>query len=423
MCAHADKCGGCALMHVDYKGQVRMKEAVLKEALKKYAHYTGPIEPLIKNPDPLAYRNACKLPFDKEEGKIVTGLYQKDTTDFIPVERCLIHQKGLEAARRQIAQLAQKYDLPVFAKDKEGLMTLVLKEFDGKVHTVFVTTDIKLPEEFINDILHMENTGSVWQSIKEKGDPDYELFGSKMLHLGGEMDIVLQSGNFTLNMLPRSFFQLNTKQAQNLYSIIASWIPKHSSLLVEAYSGIGAISLYAADKADKVIGIETIEDAVINARQNALLNGKDNLEFICGDAAKELKEIAKTNRIDTLVVDPPRSGLNDDMIAAVLKSRPETFIYVSCNPATLAKNLEKLQHAYAIEKVQPFDFFSQTPHVETAVLLKLASQKQIEEYEKKCRQADTHFRKPASQYRKPAGFDGKRKDFKSHKTGYRKPQR
>lgn len=372
ICPKWQTCGGCSLMHVDYKGQIRMKEHAIEEALRRYAGYTGKIEPMIKNPEPLGYRNACKLPFGMKDGQVMTGMYKKGTTEFVPLERCIIHSKKLEHVRNALMPLITEAGLkPASASNPDGMLTLVLKEFDGKVHVVFVTTKMDIPQELVDTILEkVPDTASVWQSVKGADEPDYELFGRQVLHLGGDMKMTLQLKDYSLDLLPKSFFQLNTMQALNLYELVASWIPPHSDLLVEAYSGIGAISLFAADKAKKVIGIEYIEDAVVNANENALINGKENVSFVCGDAAEELESIAAKEKVDTLVVDPPRSGLNQAMKDAILKAGPETLIYVSCNPATLGKDLHVLEKRYAIEKVQPFDFFSQTPHVETAVLLK-----------------------------------------------------
>lgn len=371
MCELSDKCGGCAFMHVDYKGQIQAKQKLLKEALKKYAGYIGPIEPIIKNPSPLAYRNACKFPFGTdEEGKISTGMYARDSHEFVPVPRCLIHSKKLEKVRHEVEEVLRKFDMkPYDSESDEGLRVLVLKEFDDKVHVVLVTSEMDLPEEMVDELLNLEDVAGVWQSIKDKDESDFELYGKKMRHLGGQMNMDLTLGDLHLELLPRSFFQLNTKQAINLYELVRSWVPEHSKTIVEAYSGIGAISLYTADKADQVIGIEYIEDAVANAKANALQNGKENVSFICGDAGEELEKIAKTQEVNTLIVDPPRSGLNKKMKEAIFQAKPEEIIYVSCNPATLGKDLKDLSPLYNIEDVQPFDMFSQTPQIETAVLL------------------------------------------------------
>lgn len=370
ICPKWESCGGCSIIHVDYKGQVRMKEQVLKEALRKYANYEGKFEPIIKNPEPLGYRNACKLPFGHVNGKICTGMYKKGSNEFVAVDRCLIHSKKLEKVRIELMDIFAQYDLPVAANAKQsGLLALVLKEFDEQVHVTFVSGQMDIPQQLIDQILALEDVVSVWQSIKDEDVADYELFGKTVTHLGGQEQLSLKLADYQLNLLPKSFFQLNTKQAITLYQTIATWIPEHSHFLVEAYSGVGAISLFVADHADQVVGIEYIADAVDNANTNAKLNGKDNVSFICGDAGEEMEKLIAKQSIDTLIVDPPRSGLNKKMKDSILKSLPESLIYVSCNPATLGKDLKDLQRAYEIKRVQPFDFFSQTAHVETAVLL------------------------------------------------------
>ena len=154
----------------------------------------------------------------------------------------------------------------------------------------------------------------------------------------------------------------------NLYNVVKDWMPR-SKTTVEAYSGIGAISLFVKDKAEEIIGVESIQDAVDNANENAILNHADNVSFICEDAGSALAHLVQEKDVDTLIVDPPRSGLDDTMKETILKSKIKTMIYVSCNPATLAKDLGVLKKEYRIVKIQPVDMFSQTPHVETVVLL------------------------------------------------------
>lgn len=371
VCPIADECGGCALMHVDYRGQIRAKEKLLREALKKYAGYTGPIEPMIKNPVPLGYRNACKFPMGlNEEGQISTGMYERNSNRFVPVPRCVIHSKKLEAARHQVEDILRKYDMRPYDKETgTGLRNLVMKEFDGRVHIILVTSELDLPEAMVNDLLALENAGSVWQSVKDDSDMEFEMFGNRMIHLGGDMKMTLSLKDLSLELLPRSFFQLNTAQAQQLYDLVVSWVPENTGLIVEAYSGIGAMSLFAADKADEVIGIEVVEDAVANARDNALANGRENVRFICGDAGQELEKIADSQNVDVLIVDPPRSGLNQKMKDSIHQAAPERIIYVSCNSATLGKDLADLFDLYEVDRIQPFDMFSQTPQIETAVLL------------------------------------------------------
>ena len=369
-CPIWQECGGCSLMHTDYKGQVRMKELYLKEALKKYAEYTGDILPLIKNPEVLGYRNSCKLPFSTVDEKIATGMYSRNSNTFIPLERCYVHSKVLESVRCQIVDIMNKYNAQAYNKKKvQGFRTLVLKEMEGKVQVVFVTDLVKMDERIVHDVMEIEEVVSVWQNMKRDTEEEMNVFGKTMKHVGGVEKLETHVNGLVLRLLPRSFFQLNTKQAEQLYDCVKEWTPK-SKVIVEAYSGIGAMALLVADQAEKVIGIESIEDAVKNAKENAEINQKENVEFICGDAGEEVLNLCKNQKVDTLIVDPPRSGLDETMKEVIVSADIQNMIYVSCNPSTLSKDLKELQEVYDIQKVQPFDMFSQTPHVETVVLLK-----------------------------------------------------
>ena len=191
-----------------------------------------------------------------------------------------------------------------------------------------------------------------------------------MIHLAGDTSLALTFDGLQLQISPRSFFQLNSAQAVQLYRTIASMVKEGNELIVEAYSGIGAISLYLKDKAKEIIGIESIKDAVVNANQNAKLNGCGHVSFLCDDAASKLTYLSKKRAIDVLVVDPPRSGLDDAMLDCILRSKIKNIVYVSCNPATLGKNLAVLGYRYNVEKIQPIDMFPHTPYVEAVVSLK-----------------------------------------------------
>lgn len=366
LCPIWKECGGCALMHVKYPTQCKMKEGNLKETLIKYADYNGRILPILKNPEPLSYRNSCKLPFGEEYGELYTGMYERDTNHFQKMERCYVHSKLLEQTRQAVLKIMNEHHLKMYDdKKKTGYRTLVMKEFDSKIQIIFVTGKEDLSEEFIHDVTQLEGVVSIWQSVKT--ETKREIFGD-MRFIWGEEKMHLQLEDIQLSLLPRSFFQLNTKQSVNLYNVVKDWMPR-SKTTVEAYSGIGAISLFVKDKAQEIIGVESIQDAVDNANENAILNHADNVSFICEDAGSALAHLVQEKDVDTLIVDPPRSGLDDTMKETILKSKIKTMIYVSCNPATLAKDLGVLKKEYRIVKIQPVDMFSQTPHVESVTLL------------------------------------------------------
>ena len=357
LCKYWESCGGCTSMHVQYKEQAKMKQQLLKQALKKYANYTDLIQPIIKNPNPLGYRNSCKLPLQKVDGKWVAGLYQSDSHTFIPIERCYIHSKVLEQTRQEVIRLLNEWDL-------EDCYSLVMKEFDGKVQVILVTGNIDIPKELVQAWMDISEVVSVVQSIKTTAD--HELFGKEMKVLSGQETMQLEINGLTLELLPESFFQLNTQQAKQLYTFVANQIQPVDTL-VEAYCGVGAIGLSVASKAKKVIGIEYNEQAILNASDNAKNNEITNAEFIAGDAGQVFGQLKEN--VDTLIVDPPRSGLDTVMIDAILLKEPKNIVYVSCNPSTLAKNFSVLQKKYSIECIQPFDMFSQTAHVETVVMM------------------------------------------------------
>ncbi len=360
LCSKWQTCGGCALMHTQYKEQCKMKSQMVKEALRKYTKYQGPILPIIKNPDPLGYRNMCKLPLQKINGHWQTGMYEANTHDFVAIDRCFIHEKQIELVRKAALEVFDQYQL----KDLE---TLVLKVFDQKVQMILVTKEITVSDACITALSAIDSVVSIWQSIKKEESMD--TFGDTMIHLSGTETMELTLGAIHCQLLPRSFFQLNTKQALRLYQLVQEWTPNCNTIM-EAYCGIGAMSLFVADKAESVWGIEYNRDAIENAKINAQWNHCDNVSFLCGDANEKL--MGTNESIDCLIVDPPRKGL-ESMVNTILQKQIPTILYVSCNPSTLAKDLAVLTKQYTIQKVQPLDMFSQTPLVETIIYLERKS--------------------------------------------------
>lgn len=255
-------------------------------------------------------------------------------------------------------------------RQKKGLRTLVVRGFDGNYQCTIVSGNDELPKACVEECMNVDGISSLWQSI-HPSKKSVETFGKVMVHLGGTRLLPFTFNNLKLTLSPKSFFQLNTRQADKLYKIAASMVSDNNDFIVEAYSGIGAISLYVKDKAKEIVGIEYISDAVSNANQNAKRNHASNVKFVCGDAAEKLVQYSKKRVINTLIVDPPRSGLDDNMMECIMKSKIKNIVYISCNPATLGKNLALLMKKYNVEKIVPVDMFSNTALVETVVKLTL----------------------------------------------------
>ncbi|MCR0139680.1 23S rRNA (uracil(1939)-C(5))-methyltransferase RlmD [[Clostridium] innocuum] len=388
-CFIQNTCGACPLMIARYPAQLEYKQDLLKQSLIKYAQIDPRKVARVKaSEDVFGYRNQFKLPCAMEEGRLVSGLFMPNSNYFIDVKKCWIHEDGLERVRMDIMHVLNTHDCVSYnPHDKKGIRNLVVRGFDNRYQCTIVTGNEELDERLISDLMRIKGLTSLWQSIHTiKKTP--EVFGNKMMHLAGETSLAMELDGLKLRISPRSFFQLNSKQAVQLYRTIASMVKENNELIVEAYSGIGAISLYLKDKAKEIIGIESIKDAVVNANQNAALNGCEHVSFLCDDAANKLTYLSKKRSIDVLVVDPPRSGLDDAMLECILRSKIKNIIYVSCNPATLGKNLAVLCSRYNVDRIQPIDIFPHTPHVETVCLLSKLNAKQHIEVEIKMDELD-----------------------------------
>lgn len=369
-CRIAHRCGSCSLMMSDYEYQLQAKKEILKQALIKYAHVNPRLIGTIReSANIFHYRNQCKMPCAMVDDQLVNGFYAPESNYLIDVDYCMIHEKGLEKIRMMILEVLRKANYPAYShKSKQGLRNLIIRGFKGSYQCTLVTGKDVLPPSIIEELMQIKGLDSLWQSILTTKKTN-EVFGKEMTLLAGSKYISFTLDDIQLQISPRSFFQLNTAQALRLYRCVAAMIDGRKKRIVEAYSGIGCISLFLKDKAEEIIGIESIRDAVLNANMNAKNNQCDHIHFVCDDAAKRLVKLSKQSEIDVLVVDPPRSGLDDAMIQCILKSKIKEIVYISCNPATLGKNLAVLQERYDVKTVKPFDLFPMTQHVECVVKL------------------------------------------------------
>ena len=273
-CFIQNTCGACPLMIARYPAQLEYKQDLLKQSLIKYAQIDPRKVARVKaSEDVFGYRNQFKLPCAMEEGRLVSGLFMPNSNYFIDVKKCWIHEDGLERVRMDIMRVLNTHGCVSYnPHDKKGIRNLVVRGFDNRYQCTIVTGNDELDERLVSDLMRIKGLTSLWQSIHTiKKTP--EVFGNKMMHLAGEASLAMELDGLKLRISPRSFFQLNSKQAVQLYRTIASMVKEDNELIVEAYSGIGAISLYLKDKAKEIIGIESIKDAVVNANQNAALNG------------------------------------------------------------------------------------------------------------------------------------------------------
>ena len=368
-CDHQRRCGGCALMPVSYSEQLRIKKQLLEGALYKYTGEDIDVGQIVPSEKQLFYRNKCNLPIIEKDGVLINALYASGSNHPVYIDHCLIHDLKLEEIRLKVLKVLNRHHYRQYDHHlKQGLRQLMIRGFDKQYQMVLITGKDTIDEETINDLKKIDGLVSIYQGENIHKNP-VNMMPDNIRLLYGEKKIQLKLGRYRLRLSPQAFFQLNQEQAEKIYEEVHSLIDKKCGTLVEAYCGIGAISLYLCDKAEKIIGIEIIDKAIRDARDNAKLNDVRNVEFITDDASKAIRRILKEEKIDVLVVDPPRTGLDDELLVSIMKSKIPEIIYVSCNPATLGKNLDILSSKYKVESIKGFDMFPNTPHVETVVSL------------------------------------------------------
>jgi 23S rRNA (uracil1939-C5)-methyltransferase len=367
ICPIQKRCGACALMNASYHEQTRIKIQHLSQTLRKYRvrFLDQAIQTITSNPHPLYYRNQCKMPIQGGKGQLEAGFYAQNSNHFVPVETCYVHSENLERIRKEVMRVLNQFRLGSYHSDKLSLRMIILREILGQAQLTLITGAIELSEALVQALMQIDGLVSVGQSIqtkKQTSDP----FGKTWKHLGGNNSIQFEFMGHQLRLKAPAFFQLNTYQAESLYHLVLKHIKAHMKV-VDVYCGVGALSIAMAQRAKAVIGIELNAEAILSAKANAQLNQINNIRFIKGDAAEELFNLS--SKQDCIVVDPPRSGLDDLTLQYLLKYRVDQLIYVSCNPSSLAKNLSALQAVYEVKQIDVVDMFSQTPHVECVVKL------------------------------------------------------
>lgn len=377
-CKTYKRCGGCNLRHVDYEETLNMKQNAVQSLINKTLIQPKKVNKTVAMGNPYHYRNKLQLPIGKNEnGEPIIGVYANRTHDIIPIEECAIQDvKSMEIARYVIDTI-KKFNLSVYdEKTGKGLIRhLVIKAAKSmeKYMVILVINNHEFPNgmEFAKRIKkRFDSIISVIANINMK--KTNVILGEKNITLLGEDCITDKLGDFYFNISPLSFYQVNPVQAEALYNyaIEAAEITKND-IVFDLYCGIGTISIFMAKFAKEVYGVEIVEQAIDMARKNAQLNRINNAHFIAGDTEIVLDDLIKNKNIipDVIIVDPPRRGLDLTSINNIMKAKPRKVVYISCNPASLARDLHILEDEYKIENIQPFDMFCFTSHVECVASL------------------------------------------------------
>ena len=378
-CPYYRQCGGCQIQALSYEKQLEFKERKVRNNLERIGGFSEiPMEPIVGMEEPYHYRNKAQFPVGTDkDGHIVTGFYAGRTHTIIPNRDCAL---GLPVNREildLVIDFMEKYHVSAYdEKTGKGLVRHVLIRcgFTSKEKMVCLIINGKsLPhsEKLVEALRKIDGMTSI--SINCNTGRTNVILGRKTVVLWGQEYITDKIGDISYQISPLSFYQVNPRQTQKLYAKALEYADLHGEETVwDLYCGIGTISLFLAQRAKFVRGVEIVPAAIENAKENAKLNGLENTEFFVGKAEEVLPREYKKNGVyaDVIVVDPPRKGCDETLLETMIEMNPERIVYVSCDSATLARDLKYLcGRGYELKKVCPVDQFGMTVHVETVVLL------------------------------------------------------
>ncbi len=379
-CPYYESCGGCQLQHLSYEGQLQVKRRQVQDALERIGHIKGcEVLPVLGMQNPWHYRNKMQFPVSRVQGKIQIGCYAALTHNVIDIESCIIQKEANNKIMQAVRRWMAKFNIPVYDEATgKGVVRHVMGRVGvktGEVMAVIITACYDIPHagELVTTLkTEVDGLKSIVQNINKKRTNI--IMGSKSRVLYGKGTIKDRLGNLKFNISPLSFFQVNSAQAKKLYATALDFAAlQGSETVIDCYCGTGTISLYLAQKARKVYGIEIVEPAIKDANENAAANNIANAQFICGDAAVEMPALLSSGVTpDVVLLDPPRAGCDKKVLAAIAQVKPQKIVYVSCNPASLARDMAFLtENGYRAVKAQPVDMFGMCAHIETVALLQL----------------------------------------------------
>ena len=366
------------LGHLNYPAQLDFKRKQVKDSLYKIAGLSDVEVPLTLGMEqPLGYRNKAQVPVRRVNGQLETGFFRKNSHDLLPIEDFYIQDPVIDQVILFTRDLLQRFDLkPYDEKEQSGLIrNLVVRRghYSGEIMVILVTTRPKIfrVEQLIEQLIkQFPEIVSVMQNINDQNTN--AIFGKEWRTLYGQNFITDQMLGNDFQIAAPAFYQVNTEMAEKLYQTAIDFSELTADdVVLDAYSGIGTIGLSVAKQVKKVYGVEVIPEAVENSRKNAAINGITNAHYVCAPAEEAIQNWLKEGiQADVILVDPPRKGLAESFIKASVSMEPKKITYISCNVATMARDIKLYQElGYELKKVQPVDLFPQTHHVEAVSLL------------------------------------------------------
>lgn len=379
-CSVFKKCGGCTCQHINYDMQLILKSKMVQGLLNKQRIEYGKLNSTIGMGMPYYYRNKVQYPTRKCNDNNKIGFYSMRSHDIVENDCCFIQNRVIDILSKNLFDLLIKNEFSMYSdEEKKGDIKHILIRrgyHTGEIMIVIVISDKKIVKDnrfnkVVKEITKNENIKSIYLNINENFTN--EILGEKLKKIYGNEYISDYIGDFKYMISPKSFFQVNTIQAELLYSTLKEKLDlKGNEILFDLYSGVGSIGIFLSKDVRKVYGIEIEKEAVAMANINARENRVTNTEYIAGSVEDKINEF-KNRKIkpDVIVVDPPRKGLDSKSIQYILDFEPQKIGYVSCNPSTLARDLKLLGKKYEVKEITPIDMFPHTSHVECCSVLQL----------------------------------------------------
>lgn len=377
----AHKYGGCQLQHISYEGQLKFKENQVRQVMTRIGKLEDvTIHPILGMENPWHYRNKAQVPVGEKDGKLIAGFFKPRSHEIVDTNESLIQLPEVNEAIQTAKEICSHLGIPAYNEEThKGVLRHIMARYGnetGELMIVLVTRTTELPhqEKIIEELQNrLPQLKSIVHNVNSKRTN--VILGEKTNVIWGEEVIYDTIGDVKFAISARSFYQVNPVQTKVLYDKALEYAGlTGGENVIDAYCGIGTISLFLAEKAKKVFGVEIVPEAIEDAKRNAKLNGITNAEFAVGEAEVVIPAWYKEgNEADVLVVDPPRKGCDEALLQTIISMKPKKVVYVSCNPGTLARDLRILEDSgYKTVEIQPVDMFPQTMHVECCALVKLA---------------------------------------------------
>ncbi|HGA3410906.1 TPA: 23S rRNA (uracil(1939)-C(5))-methyltransferase RlmD [Streptococcus agalactiae] len=375
-CSIYKECGGCQIMHLQYDKQLEFKTDVIRQALMKFkpeGYENYEIRKTIGMSEPEHYRAKLQFQVRSFGGNVKAGLYAQGTHRLIDIKDCLVQDSLTQEMINRVAELLGKYKLPIYNERKiAGVRTVMIRraQASGEVQLIFITSKrLDFDDVVIELVREFPELKTVAVNINASKTSD--IYGQITEVIWGQESINEEVLDYGFSLSPRAFYQLNPKQTQILYSeAVKALDVKEDDDLIDAYCGVGTIGLAFAGKVKSVRGMDIIPEAIQDAKENALYMGFTNTHYEAGKAEDIIPRwYSEGFRANALIVDPPRTGLDDKLLNTILKMPPEKMVYVSCNTSTLARDLVTLTKVYHVHYIQSVDMFPHTARTEAVVKL------------------------------------------------------